>query len=41
MADLIVVLDQCTVVESGTHRDLVAAGGRYASLYRRQADAYA
>jgi len=41
MADLIVVLDQGTVAESGTHQELLAADGRYAALYRRQADAYA
>ncbi|MEZ5179810.1 MAG: hypothetical protein R2746_16450 [Acidimicrobiales bacterium] len=41
MADLIVVLDGGTVVECGTHAELLAADGRYAALYRRQADAYA
>ncbi|WP_432888133.1 ABC transporter ATP-binding protein [Kribbella sp. CA-245084] len=33
-ADRIVVLDQGRVVESGTHRALLAAGGRYAQLWR-------
>ncbi len=40
MADLIVVLDGARLVESGTHEALMAAGGRYAELYRLQATAY-
>ncbi|GGM01864.1 MULTISPECIES: ABC transporter ATP-binding protein [Micromonospora] len=39
-ADLIVVLAQGQVVETGDHRSLLAAGGRYAQLYREQAQAY-
>ncbi|MEU8030360.1 ABC transporter ATP-binding protein [Streptomyces sp. NPDC049099] len=39
-ADLIVVLRDGTVVESGGHAELVAAGGRYAGLFRRQAEGY-
>ena len=35
-ADRIIVLDEGRIVESGTHRELVDAGGRYASLYRLQ-----
>jgi ATP-binding cassette subfamily B protein len=40
MADLIVVLDGARVVETGTHEELTAAGGRYAELYGIQAAAY-
>jgi len=32
-ADRIVVLDDGRVIEQGTHSELIAAGGRYASLY--------
>lgn len=35
-ADLILVLDRGRLVESGTHRDLLAAGGLYAQLYETQ-----
>ena len=35
-ADLILVLDDGRVAEQGTHAELVAAGGLYASLYRKQ-----
>lgn len=35
-ADLVLVLDDGRVVERGTHADLVALGGLYASLLRRQ-----
>ncbi|WP_152365919.1 ABC transporter ATP-binding protein [Microlunatus speluncae] len=40
MADLIVVLHEGRIVESGDHRQLLAAGGRYADLFRLQARAY-
>lgn len=35
-ADLILVVEEGRVVERGTHTDLLAAGGRYAELYRTQ-----
>jgi len=35
-ADQIVVLDKGAVVERGTHRDLLAADGVYAQMWRRQ-----
>jgi subfamily B ATP-binding cassette protein MsbA len=35
-ADRIIVLDAGTIVESGTHAELVAQGGHYAALYRMQ-----
>jgi ATP-binding cassette subfamily B protein len=37
-ADAILVVDAGRVVERGTHDDLLAAGGRYAELYRTQFD---
>jgi ATP-binding cassette subfamily B protein len=40
MADLIVVLDGSRVAEAGSHEELMARGGRYADLYRIQANAY-
>jgi len=35
-ADLIAVVEHGRIVERGTHDTLLAAGGRYADLYRRQ-----
>ena len=35
-ADTILVLDEGRIVEQGTHDDLVALGGRYADMVRRQ-----
>lgn len=40
-ADLILVLDRGRLVESGSHRELLSLGGRYAELYGLQATAYA
>jgi ATP-binding cassette subfamily C protein len=35
-ADAILVVEGGRVVEQGTHRHLLAAGGRYAELHRTQ-----
>ena len=35
-ADQILVIDGGRVVQSGTHAELIAAGGLYAELYRTQ-----
>ncbi|QES40009.1 hypothetical protein DEJ49_02570 [Streptomyces venezuelae] len=39
-ADLIHVMDGGRIVESGTHDGLMARGGRYARMYRLQADRF-
>jgi ATP-binding cassette subfamily B protein len=39
-ADRIHIFDQGSVIESGTHEELVAKGGRYAEMYEVQARAY-
>jgi len=40
MADVIVVLHDGRIEEQGSHDDLLAAGGRYAELFRLQASRY-
>ena len=40
-ADLVLYFENGQLVEHGSHRDLVAGNGRYATLYRRQAAALA
>lgn len=39
-AHRICVLDGGRIVESGTHDDLLAANGRYAAMFRLQAERY-
>ena len=40
MADLIVVIDGTRITETGSHAELVHAGGLYAELYELQAGSY-
>lgn len=40
MADQVLVLADGTILEAGTHDQLMASGGRYAQLYATQAAAY-
>jgi ATP-binding cassette subfamily B protein len=40
MADRIIVLHDGSVVESGSHDDLLAKGGIYATLFNLQARGY-
>ncbi|MGW3061674.1 ABC transporter ATP-binding protein, partial [Streptomyces goshikiensis] len=40
VADKILVLDGGSLIEEGTHGELLALGGTYARLFRLQADAY-
>jgi ATP-binding cassette subfamily B protein len=39
-ADRIHILDEGRIVERGTHDELIALDGRYAQMYRIQAQAY-
>jgi len=40
MADEIIVLDRGAIIERGSHTDLLAQGGRYATLFNLQAQGY-
>lgn len=40
LADKIIVLNYGQIVETGTHRELLAAGGKYAELFNAQASKY-
>jgi ATP-binding cassette subfamily B protein len=39
-ADLVAVMDHGRLVECGSHEELLARGGRYAEMYRTQAEGY-
>ncbi len=39
-ADSVVIIEHGRVIEQGTHAELVAAGGRYATLFRLQAERF-
>lgn len=40
IADRILVLEQGRLIEQGTHAELLAAGGKYATLFNMQAEGY-
>jgi len=40
-ADIIVYMNETTVVETGTHEELMKTGGDYAHLWKLQAEAFA
>ena len=37
MADRIITIERCRLIEDGAHDELIKTGGRYATLYRLQA----
>jgi ATP-binding cassette subfamily B protein len=41
LADRIIVLEHGHIVEEGSHAELIAHGGRYATMYAAQAEWYA
>ena len=40
LADRIFVIENCSIIESGSHQELIAVNGRYADLFNLQAEAY-
>lgn len=40
LADRIFVIENGTIIESGSHAELIALNGRYAELFDLQAEAY-
>ena len=40
IADQILVLDKGKIIENGSHKELTAANGQYARLYKLQAERY-
>lgn len=39
--DRIIVMDKGEIIETGTHADLIRAGGKYAQMYKKQGEYYA
>lgn len=40
LSDRIIVLENGSIIESGTHRELLADGGKYSEMFKLQASAY-
>lgn len=40
LADKVILMDGGTVIEAGTHKELLARGGKYAEMFQRQAENY-
>ncbi|WP_409161732.1 ATP-binding cassette domain-containing protein [Pectobacterium sp. B2J-2] len=40
LADIIFVLDNASIIEIGSHQELLSMNGKYASLFKLQSDAY-
>jgi len=40
MADTIFMLENGTVIEQGSHNELMAQGGKYAEMFNLQAEKY-
>ena len=40
LADVVYLIEDGKVVESGSHRELMAMGGKYAEMFERQAESY-
>src|SRR5690606_4431918 len=40
LADQIYLFEDGCIIEAGTHRQLMQQGGRYAEMFRKQADRY-
>jgi ATP-binding cassette subfamily B protein len=40
MADRIYMLEQGNIIEQGNHKELLALGGKYAQMFRMQAEKY-
>lgn len=39
-ADIVFMLEEGKIIEQGTHKELMAADGKYAGMYRMQAKNY-